>query len=59
MPVQELEQLAERRGPGKPPISIRVVAAMPESDRWATVDIEVPFGRVNDMLGVQLDRSIV
>lgn len=32
---------------------------MPESDQWATVHVQLPFAEVNDMLGVQLDRSIV
>ena len=55
--MQELDQLSELRGPRMP--RFRVVATMPESDRWATVDIQVPFGRVSDLLGVQLDCSIV
>jgi hypothetical protein len=49
-------QLAQCRPPGLPPI--RVVQEMPDSDRWGALDVELPFGEVNDMLGVQLDRSI-
>lgn len=49
-------QLAACRAPGLPPIS--VVVEMPESDTWAAVTFEIPFGEVNDMLGMQLDRSI-
>ena len=58
MPLQELNWLAaSRKRTGMPPIS--VVKEMPQSDRWAAVDIELPFGQVNDVLGVQLDRSIM
>jgi hypothetical protein len=32
---------------------------MPESDQWAAVEVELPFGEANAMLGLQLDRSIV
>lgn len=38
---------------------IEVVTELPESDCWSTVDVDLPFERVNDVLGVQLDRSIV
>ena len=31
---------------------------MPNSDRWGAMNVELPFGEVDDMLGVQLDRSI-
>ena len=56
LPMQEQAQLAAQRTQGMPPI--RVVAEMPESDRWGAVSVELPFEGVNDMLGVQLDRSI-
>ena len=55
--MQVRAQLAQLRAPGLPPI--RVVTDMPESRQWSTVDVEVPFGEVNDMLGAQLDCSIV
>ena len=49
-------QLAQERGPGMPPI--RVVVQMPQSDSWGAADAELPFAQANDVLGVQLDRSI-
>ena len=49
--------MAQRRALGLPPI--RFVTEVPESERWSTVDVELPFEEVNDMLGVQLDRRIV
>ena len=55
--LQERTELAQRRPPGLPPI--RDVTEVPESDRWSTVDVELPFEEVNDMLGVQLERRIV
>lgn len=55
--LQERTALAQRRAPGLPPI--RVVMEVPESDRWSSVEVELPFEEVNEMLGVQLDRCIV
>ena len=55
--LQEQVQLAQHRGPGMPPV--RVVAEMPESDQWAAVDFQLPFGEVNNVLGVQLERRVV
>ncbi len=55
--LQERTALAQRRAPGLPPI--RIVTEVPESDRWSTVHVELPFEEVNDMLGAQLDRRIV
>lgn len=58
LPLQELNWLAaSRQRMGMPPIS--VVKEMPQSDKWAAVDIELPFEAVNDVLGVQLDRTIM
>ena len=57
MLLQEQAELARRRETGLPPI--RVVQEMPQSDEWAAVDVELPFGEVNDVLGWQLDRRIV
>ena len=37
---------------------IRVVAKCVESRQFSAVDVELPFGEVNDVLGVQLDGSI-
>ena len=54
--LQEQTRLAACRAPGLAPMS--VVEAMPNSNSWAAVSTEVPFGEVNDMLGVQLHRSI-
>jgi hypothetical protein len=55
--LQEQAQLAQHRRPGMPPI--RVVTEMPQSDQWAVVEVEVPFAAANDVLGVQVDRTIV
>jgi hypothetical protein len=49
--------LAQHRAPGLPPIEI--VSEMPVSDRWAAMDVDLPFEAVNELLGVQLERSIV
>ena len=54
---QELAELAQSRGPGLPPI--KVTLGIPEADEWASVSVDMPFEAANDMLGVQLDRSIV
>ena len=55
--VPQEAQLARHRDPGLPPV--RVVTVMLQSDRWAAVDVELPFAEVNDVLGVQLERTIV
>ena len=55
--LQELARLAQHRGPGMPPV--RMVTEMPEADQWAAVDVSMPIGEVNDVLGVQLDRMTV
>lgn len=49
--------LKHHRPQGLPPV--RVVDEMPESDEWAAVRIELPFEAANEVLGVQMDRSIV
>ena len=49
--------LKHHRPQGLPPV--RVVDEMPESEQWAAVSIELPFEEANEVLGVQLDRSIV
>lgn len=49
--------LAQHRAPGLPPIAI--VPEMPVSNRWAAVAVDLPFGAVNEVLGVQLERSII
>ena len=56
MRLQEVALLAQHRPPGLPPIEI--VSKMPVSDRWAAVDVDLPFEPVNEVLGVQLKRSI-
>ena len=40
-------------------LPIRVAADMPTSDAWSAVGADLPFAEVNDVLGVQLDRSIM
>ena len=55
--MQQVALLAQHRGGGMPPI--RVVAELPQSDQWAAVHIDLPFGNVNEVLGVQLDRTII
>ena len=55
--MQELAELAQSRGPGLPPIKVTV--GMREADEWGSVSVEMPFEAANDMLGEQLDRSIV
>ena len=57
MRPQEVALLAQHRAPGLPPINI--VSEMPISDRWATVAVDLTFKPVNEVLGVQLERSIV
>jgi hypothetical protein len=55
--LQEVALLAQPRAPGLPPI--RIVSEMPMSDRWAAVAVDLPFEAVNEVLGVQLERSII
>ena len=55
--LQEVALLAQHRAPGLPPI--KVVSEMPVSDRWAAVAVDLPFESVNEVLGVQLERSII
>ncbi len=57
IPLQVHAQLEHYRAPGLPPIN--VVSLISESRQWSAVDIRMPFGEVNDMLGVQLNRDIV
>jgi hypothetical protein len=57
MRLQEVALLAQHRAPGLPPI--KIVPEMPISDRWAAVAVDLPFEPVNEVLGVQLERSII
>jgi hypothetical protein len=55
--LQEVALLAQHRALRLPPIII--VPEMPTSDRWAAVAVDLPFEAVNEVLGVQLERSII
>jgi hypothetical protein len=55
--LQELSALKLQRPRGLP--LVRVVVDMPQSDQWAAVSVELPFGEANAVLGEQLDRIIV